>query len=1213
MTISEIRVAAGQGQDEYSFIEQIPLPVMLQPGEGMQLIHVFRPSQIGLRPGAFEIVSDDPDTPVYRLPLVGTGVLTEDFLTYGGVDLGNDFVAAEDGFGNFFANNLPTLRTHSDDRGNWEFFLPAQTAIHVATFDPVSGLIAHGGGRTNAAGQRTSFNIGVFEPSRYPDSDNDGLPDDIEFAIGTSPSQYDTDADGQSDFVEIDNGQNPLDDRPAVSGIVSALATDGAVRDVILAADFNEPTRKLAYLAIGTAGMAIVDVTDFARPTLISQLALPGPSTSNREIRTISLDVQRKLLAAASPTGGVHVLDVADPTQPRIALTIALSGADPVAAVELFDGQIFIAAGGEVRSHNIVTGDSDGTFELGNQRVLGMSRRGYHLFVTLEDFTVGENQLRILAITPTGLVGLGAVSLPNVDGLGDPFLDDEVAWIPGFDRVITVDIKALEAPRLLAGTLGLNQTLVSAISLNGSGLAVVAGAQPNGSAIILQTGNPLDVTRIFTRFALPSLGEAVALSSGLAYLADGTSGLQVLSFLAYDQGTTPPTIIVEPIPGDVDPGQIGLQFVEMSTVVIPAQIRDDTQVRSVELLVDGTVVRTELSYPYDLSTVLPRVVNTGSEVVLQIRATDTGGNVRLSDPIVIELVPDATSPSIEALDPPHGSTQPVSRRRVTVQFSEPLDRATAVAASFVLRGPGGEVMPLSLQLRQRDSLVEILYPPLAEGDYQFITHAAAVTDRVGNALAATDLTSTFRVANITRQPTIRWTNEAGGSWDVAGNWLDVATQSPRLPAVTDDVLIDVPGDALVTFGSGTVQVNSIVSAERFQVTGGLLDVSETIQVNNTFLLRGTASTSVATLRGTVLRGSGGEGVTIAGHSRLDGATLQTDVTINEANTKLRVQNGLALLGTATISALNVAIGFEGTQTVTAGTFTTGQTAQSAASMQLTAIGAATVTFGADVVIRGAGSLYSNPTAFQSASELRVVNYGTIAASGPPLNRFYTGSEALINHGLIAAELESQLALDDKTWTNAADGRIVIGNASPPIGSVRVIQGVLGADQSRSWTNAGTIEMFNTNVYFMSGTPRTSTWSNAGTLLVNNTSLNLGGTFTSDDVRNVRQTGSFIGITGLMDNTGRTFTFTSENGSYYLSQLGWIKEGTIVSTGPNSRLEFAASGTLDGVTLVGDYRLGGLHNFAEGSQGILQTQPNVVNGLTLDGTMQIFHSQANWLL
>ena len=143
-----------------------------------------------------------------------------------------------------------------------------------------------------------------------------------------------------------------------------------------------------------------------------------------------------------------------------------------------------------------------------------------------------------------------------------------------------------------------------------------------------------------------------------------------------------------------------------------------------ELLVDGVVVRTEISYPYDLTTTLPTIAQTGNQAVVQVRATDTGGNIRLSDPIVIDLLADSIAPTITSLEPAAGSTQTLSRRQVILQFSESLDPATVIPANFVLQGPGGPVTPIAVTLRQRDTRVEILYPPLSEGAHTFTARAA---------------------------------------------------------------------------------------------------------------------------------------------------------------------------------------------------------------------------------------------------------------------------------------------------------------------------------------------------------------------------------------------------------------------------------------------------------------------------------------------------------
>ncbi|MDO8668572.1 MAG: hypothetical protein Q7K35_05840 [bacterium] len=46
--------------------------------------------------------------------------------------------------------------------------------------------------------------------SNYPDSDEDGLNDNLEDALGTDKNKTDTDADGYDDKTELTNGYNPL-------------------------------------------------------------------------------------------------------------------------------------------------------------------------------------------------------------------------------------------------------------------------------------------------------------------------------------------------------------------------------------------------------------------------------------------------------------------------------------------------------------------------------------------------------------------------------------------------------------------------------------------------------------------------------------------------------------------------------------------------------------------------------------------------------------------------------------------------------------------------------------------------------------------------------------------------------------------------------------------------------------------------------------------
>ncbi|HEY2589889.1 MAG TPA: hypothetical protein VGI81_29365 [Tepidisphaeraceae bacterium] len=112
----------------------------------------------------------------------------------------------------------------------------------------------------------------------------------------------------------------------------------------------------------------------------------------------------------------------------------------------------------------------------------------------------------------------------------------------------------------------------------------------------------------------------------------------------------------------------------------------------------------------------------------------------------------------------------------------------------------------------------------------------------------------------------------------------------------------------------------------------------------------------------------------------------------------------------------------------------------------------------------------------------------------------------------------------------------------------------------------------------------ASWRNMGILTETNGTLNLGGTFTTHSVANLRRVGGTMNVTGTLDNTGATLALTSTTGSLVLPAGGQIVGGTIAESG-GARL-VPLNGTLDGVTLDGNLNVVGTLN--------------VKNGLTLGG-------------
>jgi hypothetical protein len=182
-------------------------------------------------------------------------------------------------------------------------------------------------------------------------------------------------------------------------------------------------------------------------------------------------------------------------------------------------------------------------------------------------------------------------------------------------------------------------------------------------------------------------------------------------------------------------------------VTIGATLTDDVQVRNIEILLNGTVVSNSVSYPWNLTVQMPTIAANGSDqVTLQVEAIDTGGNITTSAPIALQLVRDTTPPKLINENISESAIRGQSSRSFIFDFSKPLDPTTVTSSSFELLGPGGTVAAAqSIELRNNNREVEITYPTLAVGSYQYVLNEPQITDAVGNVMGASALTTDFTV------------------------------------------------------------------------------------------------------------------------------------------------------------------------------------------------------------------------------------------------------------------------------------------------------------------------------------------------------------------------------------------------------------------------------------------------------------------------------------
>jgi hypothetical protein len=733
-----------QGMQDFRIANGVESQLVLGPLETIEIPVLFTPSAVGLRRGTISLQTNDPEQATRTATIVGTGILDHN-IGVDDYDWGKDYAVLD--------NNGFSQRVITNDAGGFELGAPVDADYFFSVFDPESGLIASINGVTGPAGAFTDITSALtFRASTAPDTDGDGLPDDIEFAIGTGTNSTDSDNDGLDDFREIEQGLNPLDGVTYPKGVVASVALQGEAREVFLEGSTTQSADQTAFIATGNHGLAIVDASDFTMPILLSEIDLPGVSTD------VVASTSQEFAAVAAGVVGVHIVDVSDPLMPELLRTISLPS--PATRLELFGGVLYVA-GNDLSVIDPVTGDILQELDLG-ARVVDLSREGETLAVITSD-----NKLHVVDLSSGDALLRGSVEVS--DGVGRVFLANGIAYIAdGREaRLVvgprpelpagysTVDIASdPDAPALLSGVdtpivqSGNRQTV-----LNGSGLAIVAAGFRG-----LQVHNAADPETTYAllppEYPTPGSAESVAIGGGIAYVADGNGGLQVINYLDFDIDGVPPEISISDDAIDADPETAGIQVIEGERFTIIPAITDDVQVRNAELLVNGLVVANDVQFPFEFSVIAPNITADRDSVSVQVRATDTGGNSTVSNTLQFQLIEDTIPPSILKTTP-NADQRVFFTPSISISFDESLDPEVFDLAAVSLTNLGQDgsagggddvIVPVdSFEFRSRDRQL-VLFPgePLDTGLHQLVIASTAIADRPGNLLAS-DFTLEFTI------------------------------------------------------------------------------------------------------------------------------------------------------------------------------------------------------------------------------------------------------------------------------------------------------------------------------------------------------------------------------------------------------------------------------------------------------------------------------------
>jgi len=614
-------------------------------------------------------------------------------------------------------------------------FLPANSNFRLAIFEPDSGLIGEVTGETSSSGVPTDLRKIGLTVKDVSDGDSDGISDFGEFVFGTDPHLVSSLADGISDSVRL-------------SQLLSA-STDGSFPGVVSSTDLQSSALKVKVLSSGTSLLAyvltstptieVVQIDSSNKVSRLNSLRLPA-----KIAKSMSFDSTNNLLVV-STDAGLLVVDLTDGRMPTALSTIPVASA----IIEAFNGVAYVAIDGALVAYDILSGELLQNLNLGLARITGLCRDGSTIY------SMDANRLlRAIDVSSFSMINVGSLAMPQ--GGGSVFVGNGIAYVSATSLstggFATADVSDPNNLKLIAAASSSNNSASPNpdIVANGSGLGIMAvgGGQGVGPSLnVFDVRDPTKTNQFVTSFSLNRAPESVTVAGGLAYVASGSDGLQIVNYLPFDNKKIAPTASIDVGSLDTDPTVAGIQVNEGRSISIKAIVNDDVQVRSVDLLVDSVVVQSTLSFPFNLSANLPRRTESKNSVSVQVRGTDTGGNTTTSAPVTLLLVPDTNAPVLDTVFPSEGARRLLGPNSIRLQFSEPIDAATINALTLRLRAVGStqDFVPTSVQLRASGTEAVVTYNLPLLGNYNLTVKRDGIRDRAGNAVGGVDITRSFAV------------------------------------------------------------------------------------------------------------------------------------------------------------------------------------------------------------------------------------------------------------------------------------------------------------------------------------------------------------------------------------------------------------------------------------------------------------------------------------
>ena len=390
-----------------------------------------------------------------------------------------------------------------------------------------------------------------------------------------------------------------------------------------------------AYVAAGGAGLQIVNVTNRTAPVIVGSMAVPGNAND--------VEILGNLAFIAAGPSGLQIVDVSNPASPVIIGAYDTHGY--AWAVVVRDNKAYVA-NGDPGVQIIDVSRPTAPRTLGSIDPPG-TQKGIDVDPVRQIAVLasGASGIQVIDVSnPSSPAQIGAVSYGG--DARDLALKGNFAIVADYQNSMTsIDLSDPRNPVVRASTplnLGgrLNDVKVKGDFALGADVFFVNGVP------LVNINNPANpIPRAILNFA--NLGDAdgqgiaadssyvyLAADGGSAFIENGTSGsaqLYIGQYLSREDrfGIAPVVQITGPAQGNT--------FVEGESIPIRVSATDDVAVASVDFLVNGQVVFTTGTEPYQFNFTAP--VGARS-LTLSARALDFGNNLGNAANVLVNVIPD---------------------------------------------------------------------------------------------------------------------------------------------------------------------------------------------------------------------------------------------------------------------------------------------------------------------------------------------------------------------------------------------------------------------------------------------------------------------------------------------------------------------------------------------------------------------------------------------